>query len=75
LQVARLRRVDCSSPGFDPRVVDRFDAGITIGSALHDIGCDVGPGQPSTQGAVEKAVLALLRDETGAAEQTRGAAA
>jgi DNA topoisomerase-1 len=47
----------------DPRVVDRFQAGLTIADALEGIGEDVEMGQPSTQGAIERAVLALLADD------------
>jgi DNA topoisomerase IB len=47
----------------DPRVVDRFHAGLTIADALEHLGGDVGVGQPSTQGAVERAVLDLLSDD------------
>jgi DNA topoisomerase IB len=47
----------------DPRVVDRFHAGLTIANALEHLGGDVGVGQPSTQGAVERAVLDLLSDD------------
>jgi hypothetical protein len=47
----------------DPRVVDRFQAGLTIAAALDAIGADVEVGQPSTQGAIELAVLALLADD------------
>jgi DNA topoisomerase I len=43
----------------DPRVFDRFDAGITIADALDALG-DVDLGQPATQGPVEAAVLDLL---------------
>jgi DNA topoisomerase IB len=43
----------------DPRVFDRFRDGLTIGGVLTKLG-DVDPGEPATQGAVEKAVLDLL---------------
>jgi DNA topoisomerase IB len=45
----------------DPRVVDRFNEGRTIAGAMADIGADATFGQPSTQGAIEVAVLDLLR--------------
>ena len=45
----------------DPRVFDRYRDGITIGGALEELG-DVDFGEPATQGAVEKAVLALLEE-------------
>jgi DNA topoisomerase I len=47
----------------DPRVFDRYCAGVTIGNALAAIG-DVGElGEPAFQGAIEEAVLDLLEDE------------
>ena len=50
----------CRSSYIDPRVVDRYREGVTIVGALHRLGQDVDFGHLSTQGAVEKAVLALL---------------
>ena len=47
----------------DPRVVDRFKEGRTIAGALHALGEDGAFGRPSTQGAIEAAVLDLLRDD------------
>ena len=47
----------------DPRVVDRFQAGLTIAPAMDNIGRDVAVGQPSTQGSIEAAVLELLTDD------------
>ena len=47
----------------DPRIVDRYQAGLTIAASLERIGEDVEVGQPSTQGAIERAVLALLTDD------------
>ncbi|HWC32272.1 MAG TPA: DNA topoisomerase IB [Actinomycetota bacterium] len=46
----------------DPRVFDRFRAGVTIGGALERVG-DVELGQPSTQGTIEEAVLDLLEED------------
>ena len=46
----------------DPRVVDRYRHGETIVPALGRLGADVAFGQPSTQGAIEGAVLDLLDD-------------
>jgi len=42
----------------DPRVIDRFQDGLTIGPALEGLGTD--PGDPAIQGAVEAAVLDLI---------------
>jgi DNA topoisomerase IB len=47
----------------DPRVVDRYQAGLTIAGALEGIGEDVAVGQPSTQGTIERAVYTLLADD------------
>jgi DNA topoisomerase I len=47
----------------DPRLVDRYYSGLTIAHTLVELGGDVATGQPSTQGAVERAVLDLLSDD------------
>jgi DNA topoisomerase IB len=47
----------------DPRVFDRFQAGVTIGGAVDDFGDVEEYGAPSTQGAIEAAVLDLLEEE------------
>ena len=47
----------------DPRVFDRYTAGVTIGGALAEIGDVDELGEPAFQGAVEEAVLDLLEDE------------
>jgi DNA topoisomerase I len=52
----------CRASYIDPRVFDRFDAGVTVGGALDLLG-DVDLGEPATQGAVEEAVLDLLAEE------------
>jgi DNA topoisomerase I len=46
----------------DPRVIDRFLHGETIGYALDRLGVDTPTGHPATQGAVELAVLELLQN-------------
>jgi DNA topoisomerase IB len=46
----------------DPRVVDLYEDGVTIAGALRRIGEDTEPGHPATHGAIERAVLRLLRD-------------
>src|SRR5205823_14506461 len=51
----------CRASYHDPRVFDRFDAGVTIGGALDLLGDDLR--EPATQGAVEEAVLDLLAEE------------
>ena len=52
----------CRSSYVDPRVVDRFEAGVTIASALSKLGAEASFGQLAFQGAIEKAVLDLLDD-------------
>jgi DNA topoisomerase I len=51
----------------DPRVFDRFEDGVTIGGALDRLGDESRFGEPSTQGAIEEAVLDLLEEEDSAA--------
>jgi DNA topoisomerase-1 len=57
----------CRSSYVDPRVVDRYQAGVTIAGSLSVLGKDAGFGQLSTQGAIEEAVLDLLDDAPAAA--------
>jgi DNA topoisomerase IB len=45
----------------DPRVIDLFEDGITVEPALRRLGSGVHEGQPATHGAMEKAVLTMLR--------------
>ncbi|SDQ86336.1 DNA topoisomerase IB [Quadrisphaera sp. DSM 44207] len=45
----------------DPRVVDLFEDGTTIEPALSELGLEASFGQPATHGAIERAVLDLLR--------------
>ncbi len=55
----------CRASDIDPRVFDRFDAGVTIDGALDALG-DVDLGEPATQGPVEAAVVDLLAgDDSG----------
>jgi DNA topoisomerase I len=50
----------CRASYIDPRVFDRFRDGLTIGGALEGLG-EVADGEPATQGAIEEAVLDLLK--------------
>ncbi len=45
----------------DPRVIDLFEDGTTIEHALRHLGEGTEVGQPATHGAVERAVLRMLR--------------
>jgi DNA topoisomerase IB len=45
----------------DPRVVEAYDLGETIASALTELGADADYGQLATHGTVERAVIDLIR--------------
>ncbi len=49
----------------DPRVFDRYLSGVTIGGALEALGEGSDLGSPAFQGAIEEAVLDLIRDGEG----------
>ncbi|MDQ1655328.1 MAG: hypothetical protein QOD41_411 [Cryptosporangiaceae bacterium] len=51
----------CKSSYVDPRVVDLFGSGVTVAGALDELGEGTSGGQLATQGAVERAVLGMLR--------------
>ncbi|MBV8561187.1 MAG: DNA topoisomerase IB [Acidimicrobiia bacterium] len=53
----------CRSSYVDPRLVDRFEAGITVAPALTKLGEGAALGQLAFQGAIERAVLDLLDNE------------
>jgi DNA topoisomerase I len=53
----------CRASYVDPRVIDHYQAGLTIAPALHKLGDGAIFGQLATQGAIEKAVLDLLAEE------------
>ena len=52
----------CRSSYIDPRIIDLYDSGITIRDDLEQLGADASYGEPAFQGAIETAVLKLLRD-------------
>ena len=52
----------CRSSYIDPRIIDLYDSGITIRDDLEKLGQDASYGEPAFQGAIETAVLTLLRD-------------
>ena len=54
----------CRASYIDPRIFDRFDAGLTIGGALPDV-ADTGD-VDSLHGPVEEAVLDLLAEDEAA---------
>jgi DNA topoisomerase IB len=51
----------CKASYVDPRLVDLYADGVTIASALTELGAGTTGGQLATQGAIERAVLSLLR--------------
>jgi len=63
----------CRSSYVDPRVVDRFEAGVTIAPALSKLGEGAAFGQLAIQGAIEQAVLDLLDDESSAGGSVQAA--
>jgi DNA topoisomerase I len=52
----------CRASYIDPRVFDRYRSGWTIAGVLEEVGDVAAFGEPSTQGAVEEAVIDLLED-------------
>jgi DNA topoisomerase IB len=52
----------CRASYIDPRVVDRYNDSVTIHDELHRLGADARFGELATQGAIEDAVLHLLRE-------------
>ena len=52
----------CRSSYIDPRVIDRYNDGLTIQDELHRLGADARFGELATQGAIEGAVLRLLAE-------------
>jgi DNA topoisomerase IB len=53
----------CRSSYIDPRVIDRFESGWTIGAALDEAGGPSALGEPGRRDTIEAAVLDLLCDE------------
>jgi DNA topoisomerase I len=54
----------CRASYIDPRVFDRYRAGITISPALDGLAHVDEERAPATQGSIERAVLRLLEDES-----------
>ena len=52
----------CRASYIDPRIFDRYNDGLTIQAELHRLGAETQVGELATQGAVEDAVLRLLRE-------------
>jgi DNA topoisomerase IB len=56
----------CRASYIDPRVIDHYNDGVTIRADLDDLGADATFGELATQGAIETAVLRLLREPEAA---------
>jgi DNA topoisomerase IB len=65
----------CRASYIDPRVFDRYRAGITISPALDGLAELDEERAPATQGSIERAVLRLLEDESRPRARRRAAAA
>jgi DNA topoisomerase IB len=52
----------CRKSYVDPRVIDRYEAGVTISGVLESLGDVEAFGEPSLQGVVEEAVLDLIEE-------------
>jgi DNA topoisomerase-1 len=61
----------CRSSYIDPRVIDNYNAGVTIRWDLTQIGADADFGQVATQGTIERAVLRMLSDFDSVATRKR----
>jgi DNA topoisomerase I len=53
----------CRAAYIDPRVFDRYQAGVTIGGVIDELGDTEALEAPASQSTVEAAVLDLLEDE------------
>ena len=52
----------CRASYIDPRIIDLYDSGVSIRDDLEQLGENASYGEPAFQGAIEAAVLTLLRD-------------
>jgi DNA topoisomerase IB len=52
----------CRASYIDPRIIDLYDHGTTIAPQLEELGDGASYGSPAFQGAIEQAVLSLLRE-------------
>jgi len=63
----------CRRSYIDPRVIDLYHDGVTIERTLTRLGADAQFGQLATQGAIEGAVLRMLRTPPSRRQETRAA--
>ena len=52
----------CRKSYIDPRVIDRYEAGVTIAGVVEELGEVEAFGEPALQGMVEEAVLDLIEE-------------
>ena len=52
----------CRRSYIDPRVIDRYESGVTMAGVLDELGATGALDEPSLQGAVEEAVLDLIEE-------------
>jgi hypothetical protein len=57
----------CRKSYVDPRVIDRYESGVTIAGVLEELGEVDAFGEPAHQGAVEEAVLDLIEESNSPA--------
>ena len=62
----------CRASYIDPRVIDLYNDGITIRGDLDQLGVNATYGELATQGAIETAVLQLLREPMAAKRKAGG---
>jgi len=62
----------CRSSYIDPRIIDLYDNDQTIRDDLEQLGAQATYGEPAFQGAIEAAVLRLLREESAPALRQAG---
>ncbi|MFJ6905130.1 DNA topoisomerase IB [Streptomyces griseoluteus] len=53
----------CRASYISPRVIELYEEGVTVAAALAHLGDEGAYGVPATHGAVERAVLRMLREE------------
>ena len=58
----------CRASYIDPRIIDLYEDGVTIARDLEALGDEASYGSPAFQGAIEQAVLSLLREPDVARE-------
>jgi DNA topoisomerase I len=64
----------CRASYIDPRVIDRYNDGVTIIDEMHRLGAETRFGELATQGPIEAAVLRLLQEPDAGRRGQRGPA-